>query len=145
MKVPVNVELKYVVKMESGETTEDVRTFSGLDAKQVGHLERTLLNVLLKLNKFSDDRAHGRPLPAAPSNDNPGTVFFNFTAVKEDGKLFAAQTNEWPGMGSAEIAFMQGLYEGEINRLDKDVAEKGKKGKGLGLVKEKPAAAKKGV
>jgi hypothetical protein len=129
MKGTIDVELRYSVESDKGEVSGDVRTYEDLTIQQVTHLEARLINVLWKLNKFSDDRAAGRPLPEQPSNENPGTVRFEFVATKDGGELFARQTNEWPNMGEKEIMFMKGLYEGELATLDRDTAVKVKKGR----------------
>jgi len=87
------------------------------DYRALVKFERKITSVMMKLNNLAADVADGSPISfTGPKVD----MVWSCAAYKDDGKLYARQTNEWPGMEDTMAAAVKGIISGEISDVEHD-------------------------
>lgn len=116
-----NVKVTIQATKNDVEVPELAITWNGLTEKDLLKLERRLNNVMDRMIIFGEKGEH------PPGDDTRGKLEFQFTAWNGNGFEVAWQGNRWTGIRGAEMDFMIGLVQGELAKLDPEVASKGKK------------------
>jgi hypothetical protein len=101
-----------------------VEEWSNLEkVKVVDQLEDRLMQFLLKLNALSTDIIKGKvkkDVTTAPLEVRLEAL------VTKNGKKWTRAVFEWPNMGEEQQAVMLGLFNGEMDTLDKTLSSHSK-------------------
>ena len=100
--------------------------WTNVDQKQLAKMERNVVNVLSKLSDVGTDVAHGKVVPPAATG-TPITLEYDFRIEKADGSLYSDAHLTYPNLQPADVAWMQGLFNGEMKEhLAKGKAKAGR-------------------